>query len=790
MTHPRDRGDSEDRGPLRVLLVEDVQADAELVVRYLEKWGYQLTWDRVDELAAMEERLRRGGWDLVLADYSLPGFFGFEALEVAAEADADLPVIMVSGTMGEDLAVDAMRAGARDYIMKTNLKRLGPAVDRELREAKERAERRSAEEKLLRSQERWRAAFETSPDSIAINRLVDGLYVDVNEGFHKLTGYRREEVLGKTTDDIGIWAREKDRRRLLKAFETEGYADNLRAQFRLKGGSIRVGLISARVIQLNGLPHILSITRDIHEWAQRQMVYRILTENVVDVIWRADRDLVFTYVSPSVEGLLGYSPEEIRGKKLTELMPEERGKRATAASEALFAGKMDGSFTAETELFRKSGGTVPCEITVSVLEDPEGERTSLVGVTRDITKRLELEEQLRQSQKMEAIGTLAGGVAHDFNNLLTSILGYADLLKLESQPGDVLAESSEMIRQAATRAAQLTKQLLGFARRGKIKVVPVELHRVIREVVGILRRTVDKRIVIETLLTRQDVFVEGDPGQIHQVLMNLAVNACDAMAGVGTLTLSTEVVHGDEGRANEKEISAERWRRKPSGEIDFKRDPKSKSSPVVRLQVKDSGPGIPRDLRDRVFEPFFTTKPRGKGTGLGLSTVYGIVQNHGGELELQSEVGRGTIFTVSLPLTQRRAVTGERPSVPLGGTGRVLVVDDEETVRRVVSRMLEIMGYDATVVKSGDEAVRVMKSVQKPLDLVILDWSMPGMSGQECFKELRSLDPRLRVLIASGHAVDGIPEETLEALGVGFVQKPFSVAALSQAIAQVAHLGV
>ena len=375
-------------------------------------------------------------------------------------------------------------------------------------------------------------------------------------------------------------------------------------------------------------------------------------------------------------------------------------------------------------------------------------------------------------------------------NLLTSILGYADLLKLESQPGDVLAESSEMIRQAATRAAQLTKQLLGFARRGKIKIIPVDLHRVIREVVGILRRTVDKRIVIETILTRQDVFVEGDPGQIHQVLMNLAVNACDAMAGVGTLTLSTEVVPGSKGREEERAASpesfesTESFESKPPDETDTS----SLQRHEVRLQVKDTGPGIPRELRERVLEPFFTTKPRGKGTGLGLSTVYGIVENHKGELELQSEVGRGTVFTVTLPLSARRPVTGERPASTVGGTGRVLVVDDEETVRRVVSRMLEIMGYDATVVKSGDEAVRVMRSSQKPMDLVILDWSMPGMSGQECFKELRSLDPALRVLIASGHAVEGIPEEILEARGVGFVQKPFSLAALSQAIAQVVHL--
>ena len=865
---------------IKVLLVEDAAPDAELMIRALEGWEYAVEWKRVINCHEFSEALRTEKWDLVLADYLLPGFSGLEALEVVREIDPEMPLIMVSGVIGEDQAVAAMRAGAKDYVMKGNLKRLGPAMERELIDARERRERRLTELELENSRERWRVAFQTSPDSISINRLSDGLYVDVNDGFCSLTGYRKNEVIGKTTDEIDIWADEGDERSLLNVVEEQGYAENIRAEFKMKDGALRAGLFSARVIEISGCSYLMSITRDIHECEQSQRKYRLLAENIIDIIWALDRDMVVTYISPSVKTVLGFSPDEMVGQPVTDFLDEISAREALANAREMLGGTEVQSMTMDVPLRTKDGETVLAEISGSVASDLYGRSISLVGVARDITERRKTEEsnrrlavavdgagesilitdpqgviiyvnpafervtgyradeaigealhifkrgiqdddfykemwdtlecgqvwkgeisnrrkdgsafdeevtispvrdkdgrllsyvavqrdvterkalenQLLHAQKMEAIGTLAGGVAHDFNNLLTGILGYAELLKMDVARDEVSAEASDMILRAAERGAQLTKQLLGFARKGKQQNVPIDIKVAVRDVVDILRHTVAKGIKIKEEFAPEETYVEGDPGQINQVLMNLAVNASDAMGDSGTLRFSTRLV-------NHRERDVEEAR--------------------VMLEVADTGRGISPELQGKVFDPFFTTKPLGEGTGLGLSTAYGIVQNHGGDIRVWSEWGKGSVFTIELPLTSNRPKREEAAVRDLCECDGVLVVDDEETVRSVLVRMLEIMNCRPIAVSDGESALRFVKENLGSLNLIILDWSMPGMMGLECLRRIREMDINVPVLVITGHAVESTSSLLKGFSRVSFLQKPFSLQILAQAMREL-----
>ncbi len=736
-------------GPIKVLFVEDSEVDAELAVRFLQGWGYEVEYGRVETRDGLAGELQKREWDLVLADYSIPGFSGMEALQTVMEVAPDVPLIMVSGRIGESQAVDAMRGGARDYVMKDNLVRLGPAVERELKEARERREKHRTEVELQESRERWRAAFETSPDSISINRLSDGMYVDVNEGFYLFTGYNRAQIIGKTTQEVNVWNSEKERKQLLRTLKKQGYVKNFRAGFRTRDGDLRTGLISVSVIELHGSTYLLSITRDIHEWEQSRRKYELLAENATDVICTLNKDLEITYVSPSVKAVLGYDPEDMTGKIVTQILDEDMNQEVVSLARRMFAlGEVQTS-VAEAVMKRADGESVVVEITGSVVFDEYSGEKTLLCVSRDITHRKTLENQLLQAQKMEAIGTLAGGVAHDFNNLLTGIMGYAGVLKMDAGDREMVHEASDIIYRAAERASQLTNQLLGFARNDKIRSVPVDINGAVEEVAGILQRTVDKRIEIRIHPASCEIFVEGDPGRIHQIIMNLAVNACDSMEGPGVLTISTK-----------------------------KMDDSTDDIGWMALQVEDTGRGIPENVKSKIFDPFFTTKPLGEGTGLGLSTVYGIVRNHGGKIRVESELGRGSVFTVEFPMTGDRPLPEKDKVEVLERKLRVLVVDDEQVVRNAVQRMLELMGCEPVVVADGVSACEKVESGL--FDLVLLDWSMPEMSGYECLVRIRGKVPEVPVVIATGHAVEGMSLLLKQFSSVRFIQKPFSFKELSE----------
>jgi signal transduction histidine kinase/CheY-like chemotaxis protein len=408
------------------------------------------------------------------------------------------------------------------------------------------------------------------------------------------------------------------------------------------------------------------------------------------------------------------------------------------------------------------------EGTVSPVRDEAGAVAYYVVVEQDVTSEEELEEALRQAQKMEAIGTLAGGIAHDFNNLLTGILGYANLITTVAPPNSELGKMAKVIEGSAERCAQLTKELLGFARRGKNRNVPVDLNETVEHVAHLLSRSVGKEIRLVTRLEARPSAVRGDPSQLEQALMNLALNARDALGGrsAGEIAVATRTVEMDTGSCA--------------------RHPGLKAGPCVVVSVTDDGCGMPREVQARIFEPFFTTKARGEGTGLGLSMTYGIVKNHGGSIGVYSEVGHGTTFNVYLPVDAQSATLAELPpeaTEVIRGHGRILVVDDEEIVRGAAAAMLRHLGYEVVALADGEEAILYYRHFGDRIDLVLLDMVMPKMAGRECLQKLREINPQVRVVLSTGFGLNDAAQRILDEGAIGFAQKPYRAAELSRAVA-------
>ena len=398
--------------------------------------------------------------------------------------------------------------------------------------------------------------------------------------------------------------------------------------------------------------------------------------------------------------------------------------------------------------------------------DRNGGLVNVVAMMEDVTEKRRLEEQLVQSQKMESIGLLAGGIAHDFNNILGGILGYASFVKSQVSKQEKIYPHLETIERSALRAAELTSQLLAFARGGKYVVGPMYINDLVHETAELLRGTIEKNISVETRLDSVSPVIEADASQMQQVLMNLCVNARDAMPGGGTLTISTRCL------------------REPDSFLRSLRSGQQDS--FVCIDISDTGIGIDKAIRGKIFDPFFTTKEKGKGTGLGLATVYGIVRNHGGYINVESEVGTGTTFSVYIPAVEKPAARPVQAEARMtGGKETILVVDDEETIRTLVRDILEEIGYHVLGAGNGQEAIEIYQHHSSPIDLVILDMTMPGMGGRETFEKLKERDPGVRAILSTGYSQDERAREVL-ALGVkGFVQKPYRINELAAAVRKV-----
>lgn len=399
----------------------------------------------------------------------------------------------------------------------------------------------------------------------------------------------------------------------------------------------------------------------------------------------------------------------------------------------------------------------------------DGEIYAVGSMSTDISDKRNLEIRLRQSEKMQAVGQLAGGVAHDFNNQLAGIIGYSDMIKEKSENDASIQEYVKYILTAAKRSSELTDQLLAFARKGKYQSVIVNIHEIIDETIALLKRSISKKIELKENFCSKNLKVLGDATQLQNVILNLAVNSCDAMDDGGELIISTELTFLDN-----------KFCKKSSYTI--------KPGMFIQITVEDDGQGIPQENLNRIFEPFFTTKEPGQGTGMGLSAAYGTIKNHNGAIDIESEINEGTKIIVYLPEAQNeenKSVEKEIPEESVKGFGEIVVIDDESVIRRMISRILPSLGYNVKDFEKGTEAIEYYRNHYNDIDLVIVDMIMPEMDGKDVFKALYKINPNVKILLSSGFSIEGDAQKLIDMGAQGFIHKPYRKAELSRKVAEI-----
>ena len=1010
--------------PLRVLIVEDAPDDAELLLLELRRGGFAPHWQRVETAEETKAALESGSWDIILSDFTLPRFSARAALDVLKQIGLDIPFIVVSGTIGEESAVAAMRTGVSDYIVKHNLARLCPAIARELREAANRSERRVAEQAAYR----LAAVVRSSGDAI-ISKTLEGIITDWNPGAERLYGYAAEEVVGKPFSTIvpsdklkelqeimeRVWRGErtgpletvrvqKDGTRVDVSVvvspvhdiagrivgasnfarditEKRQAEESLRRQTRLlqsvlasvgdgvtgadeqgrflvfnqaaaailgvgqvdrppeewsqQYGLLPAGWVDAvshrpaaarsgqqrgdverrgngrpqredtpegRWISVNARPLLdeagarqggVCVFRDITDRKKAELEFArraLILSNVRDSVIVTELNGVVTYWNEGATRLFGWTAEEMVGRPLTDRYPEHVRSSVAEQIMALASGE---ELIGEFEDFRRDGSRVwidarvtrirnpvgvplgilgvahdisgrkraeasvrlleraiqavasgivitdpdqpdnpiiyaspgfermtgysqeevlgkncrflqgkdtdresvaevraairdarPCDLellnyrkggmpfwsalSISPVRDEGGRLTHFVGVQTDVTERRHLEDQFRQAQKMEAVGRLAGGVAHDFNNLLTIINGYGEIVQNSLPEGNPARQLIGQIRNAGERAAGLTQQLLAFSRKTVLEPKVLDLNAQVREMVKLLQRLIGEDIELTTSLDPDLNRVKADPGQLEQAVINLCVNARDAMPQGGKLTIETHNVELDETYAQEH--------------ADVQ------PGSYVLLAVTDTGHGMDAATQTRIFEPFFTTKEQGKGTGLGLAMVYGFIKQSQGLIAVYSEPGHGTSFKLYLPRVAEVLTSGKShpglKEMPRGSE-TLLLVEDEEGVRALARYVLESCGYTVLEAVDGQEALRAAKQHAGPIHLLVTDVVMPHLGGRQVAEGILALHPEAKVLYVSGYTDDAVVRHGVLEANTNFLQKPFTPASLAQKVRSV-----
>jgi len=633
------------------------------------------------------------------------------------------------------------------------------------------AERTLTEEALQMSEERFRSTFEQAAVGIA-HVAPDGTWLRVNQKLCDIVGYAREELLPKTFQDITYPDDlETDLKHVAQMLTGEIQTYSMEKRYIRKDGSlVWINLTVSLVRDASEAPdYFISVVEDIsRRKSAEQSLVRLATvlEQAAESVMITDTDANIEYVNPAFERITGYSREEVMGKNPRLLRGGERDNRFykqmwdTLRRGEVWAGRL---------ISKKKDGTLFQEqATISPVRDAAGTVVNYVAVKRDVTQEVELEKQLYKAQKMEAIGTLAGGIAHDFNNLLTVTSGYAELLLLEMKEEDPGYSDLQKVLHASRRGAELVKNLLTFSRKQETEFRPLNLNHEVKQMADLLARSIPKMVDIQLQLGDRLKTIDGDSGQIGQILMNLGVNAGHAMPDGGRLTITTGNVSVDEAYSK-TEVGC------TPGEY-------------VALTVADTGHGMDQETLEHIFEPFFTTKAPGEGTGLGLATVYGIVKKHGGYIACHSSRGQGTVFQIYFPIAEEILFEPGKvghSTAPPGGSETILLVDDEEFVRDLGVKLLRGVGYGVIAAASGSEALEAYIPDQKKISLVILDFMMPQMSGKDCLARLLKVNSSVKVLIATGFAVDRPTREAIEAGAKGFVSKPFDLRQLLGTVRKV-----
>jgi len=634
-----------------------------------------------------------------------------------------------------------------------------------------------AKRALAESEKRYRMLFEHAAEGILVTDVNSRKFMYANPSICKMLEYSEAELTKLGIEDIHP---KSDLMRVLRQFKEMSQGEKRLTQnvkcVRKDGTMIYVNINSTRAL-LDGrecnIGFLQDITRRLKtEKALRESEerYRNILESIEEGYFEVDLSGNLTFINDAACKMIGYRPEDLIGLNNREYTSPETAKKMYKVFNKVYRSGMPAK-VADFEILAKDGSKKHLELSASLIHESDQRPVGFRGVVRNVTKRLKAERekerlasQIQQAQKMEAVGTLAGGIAHDFNNLLMGFQGNISLMLLDLEEGHPHYEYLKNMESYVVRGSDLTRQILGFARRGKYQVKSTNLNDLLDKSAEMFSRT-KKEITIHKKFQRDLWPVEVDRGQIEQIMLNLFVNSWQAMPGGGELYLETENVQLQE---------------------DYDKPYEVVPGPYVRISVTDTGIGMEPAIQQRIFEPFFTTKPVGSGTGLGLASAYGIIKNHSGIINVYSEKGHGTTFKIYLPASDKE-VSDERPptGMPLRGTETILLVDDEDMVIDVGKEILENLGYTAITAPSGTEAIRLFKQISDKIGLVILDMIMPDMSGSETYDNLKKIDPNVKVLLSSGYSIDGRATEILNRGCNGFIQKPFNLRQISQKMREI-----
>jgi two-component system cell cycle sensor histidine kinase/response regulator CckA len=632
-------------------------------------------------------------------------------------------------------------------------------------------EQKKASENLEESERKFRTIFEHSSEAAF---LVADRILDCNHMACELLGYERDEIIGCFPPDFSPEFQPDGRKSIAAAMEyndavVAGTPQNFYWQHKRKNGTLVDTEVSLTSVTIDGTLMVHAVTRDIGQRKRAEETLRRLAtviEQSADGVVILDTDGLIEYVNPAYERITGKTRDEVIGTIFGFF--EKTVKNANIHDEVM--GSLIGGHTWSGTLqsIKKDGKPFNENITISPVFDTLGAVINYVAIKRDITRQVALEQQVLQSQKMEAIGQLAGGVAHDFNNLLTAILGYSEILRNNLEGQDRLKRDVDEITKASNRAAGLTRQLLAFSRRQIIQPKVLDLNSIVNELNKMLRRLIGENVELATEIDNNLWQIKADPGQIEQIIMNLAVNARDAIPGGGNLTIkTTNVSYDDLSEATRIKLTPRDY---------------------VLLAITDTGSGIPNEIIPHIFEPFFTTKEQGKGTGLGLATVYGIVEQNGGAIEVDSKIGSGTTFRIYWPrIADIASKTGkfDIQTESIGGNDTILIVEDEEIVRDLTCRLLGGLGYRTLIASDPREAIELCKVYKNDISLLLTDVVMPKMNGEELARAAKIIIPELSVLFMSGYTDNSfIKHEALESQG-DFLPKPFSKELLAGKIREI-----
>ena len=883
-----------------VLVVEDDEGLNHLIRKALTREGYK-TQQALTGSEAIASLIKDPN-KILLLDYLLPDMTGARVIRAVREEKLGVPFIIMTGHGDEKVAVDMMKQGVRDYIVKDSgfVDKLPSVIQRIFKELDTERELAAAEKALRLAAKEWQMTFDGISDAIC---LLDPemKITQCNNAMSKFLQKQPEEIIGNTCFEMVHCTREpiedcplvrmkrtkQSEQKLLQVedmwldiiahplFDEKGnitgavhvisditeskrYEDQIKSQtdflqnvmeslthpfyvinskdYTIKMANTASGFKDIqegttchalthhqdspcespdhdcplkevqqtgkpvvtehshfdkdgkeKTVEVHGFPifgnngnvvQMIEYSLDITERRRNEVAlreseekFRSLVENAPNIILIVDREGIIQFINHTVPGL---SIDDVIGKNHTDFMAPEYHETVNKEIGRVFKTGTQGRY--------ETGGAGPdgSESWYSSLLGPimhNGKVNAVMIVTTDITDRnraeeekIKLQDQLQQAQKMEAIGQLAGGIAHDFNNLLGGISGYSDVLKIKMDQDSGLVKYVQKIQDAAIKAAGLTHQLLTFARKARVSMATVDIHNAIDRAFGILERTIDRQIEIERHLDAWTSTVVGDTSLIENALLNLAINARDAMPDGGRLTLATEVVYLKQS-----------WFRGQTFD--------GMPGVYLKVSVADTGIGMDKATQAKVFEPFFTTKEPGKGTGLGLASVYGCVKQHNGYITVQSEPGKGSRFTLFLPLSEKAVEEAKDEPELIHGEGTVLVVDDEIIMREAASEMLTGLGYKVMSCANGFEAVECFRKNYKETDAVLLDMIMPKMNGIDCYRKLKEINPRVRVIIASGYS-DEKQDIQIKELGVkDFIEKPFKISKLSRCIADLLAKG-